>query len=179
MAGGTRFGSGKVKQHLFALNLAEILVAGAALHLLMRAFQGERGLLVIEQRGLPLSRVVALLAARVGAVARELARVHILMAALAVFRRGLERDMPHGGLAVGRLVAVDAGYGSVRADQRVIRLVMIESGEVLPFLDGMASFASSNPAIGLLPVHLHLELASMSIFVARGTSQFPKMKRSG
>lgn len=179
MASSTLFGSGKVKQHLLALNRAEILVTGAALHLLVRPFQRERGLFMIEQRRLPLGRVVALLTARVGTVARELARVNILMAALAVLRRGLERDVPHGGLEVGRLVAIDAGYGSMRADQRIIRLIMIEAGELLPFLDGVAGFASRNPTIALLGGHLRLELASMNILVAGGTSQVRKMVRGG
>ena len=116
MTGSTLFGSGKVKKHLLALNLAAILVARPAVHLLVRPFQRERGVFVIEQRRLPFGRVVALLAARVGAVARKLERVYILMAALAILRRGLEEDMPQRGLAVGRLVAVDAGDGFVRAD---------------------------------------------------------------
>src|SRR5215475_6804644 len=113
MAGGALLGSGKVKQHLLGINLAEILVAGAARHLLVCAFQRERGLFVIERRRLPLGRVVALLAARIGPVARELARVHILMAALAVLRRGVERDVTQAGLEIGRLVAIDASYGPV------------------------------------------------------------------
>ena len=179
MAGSTLSGSGEVKQHLLALNPVEILVAGAALDALMRAFQGERSLFVIERRWRPLYGAVALLAARVGAVARELARMHILMADLAVLQNRLERDMPHAGLSVGRLVAIDAGHGSVRADQRVIRLIVIEAGEVLPILDGMAGFASRNPPIVLVRGHLCFELPKMNIFVAGGTSQVPKMEGSG
>lgn len=129
-------------------------MAAAAVYVLVCAFQRERSLFVIEQRRRPPDRVVALLAAQVGAVARELACMHILMAALAVLWRRLEPDIPHGGLAVGRLVAIDAGYSSVRADQRIIRPTMIEAGEVLPILDGMARFASRNPSVALLRGHL-------------------------
>lgn len=90
MASGALFGSRKVEEHLLAADLAEIFVTSAALHQLMRAFQRERGLLMIEQGQFPLGTVVTLLTTRIGAVARELAGVHVFMTALAILRRSLE-----------------------------------------------------------------------------------------
>jgi len=97
-----------------------------ATHILVRTAERECGpLFVIKERRLPLHAVVALGAAchiRFG----ELLPVNVLMAILALRRRGLEIRIDQLGLQVRRLVAVDARRDPMRTQQRKLCLRMVE-----------------------------------------------------
>lgn len=87
---------------------------------LVGALQRERrSLVMIEQRRLPLRAVVARYA--IGyTVLGKLFSMDILVALLALGRRGLEINVGQLGFHVRRLVAIRAGSGPMRTDQREI-----------------------------------------------------------
>ena len=81
----------------------------------MSSCQGEAGtLLVVEERRLPLGRVVALGTRRDAVSVCELLPVNVVMALLAFVRCGLKIDIHHPGFHVGWLMTIDAGGTAVR-----------------------------------------------------------------
>jgi hypothetical protein len=82
----------------------------------MRPAQRKFGsLLVIKKRGLPSHAVMAFRAARCRTLS-ELPPVDVLVAILALGRRGLEVHVHQIGLETGGLVAIDARRGTMRAE---------------------------------------------------------------
>ena len=108
-------GRGLIKKHRLFRDQPGGFVAIPAAYVLVRAPQGERGpFLVIKQRRFPSRRVVTLGAAshvRFG----ELPAVDVLMAVFALRRCGTEIHIEQPGFEIRRLVAIDAGCYSMRA----------------------------------------------------------------
>lgn len=117
MAGGAFPGGGFVEKDGPAGYGPGQLVASFAADVLVRALQGKCSpLIVVEQRGLPASAVVALGAGRDSALGK-LSAVDVLMAFLTLRRRGLEVHIDQTRFLVGWLMAVHAGGGSMCAQQ--------------------------------------------------------------
>ena len=91
-----------------------------------------RPLVVIEQRRLPLGRVMAIRARRYLISLRELFPVDILVALLALGRRLFEVGVYELGLEVRRLVAINTGHCAVRALQRESSVVVVKAIEFPP-----------------------------------------------
>lgn len=73
-----------VNQHQPAFDFLQLLVTRSTTHVLVRTFQGECCLLVVNERRPPLRTLVALSAARDGVPLCELRAVHVLVAFLAL-----------------------------------------------------------------------------------------------
>lgn len=95
----------------------------------------------------------------------------ILMAVLALRRRGFEIDVNQLSSEVRRFVAVDAGCCPMRSQERELRLGVIESRYFLPRLGHMASFTSRGRSIGTNLQHPFLELTLVRVGMATGASQ--------
>jgi len=107
-----------IKQHRFAAHHLNILVAGLAAHILMRASQRERrSAFVVKQRWLPFETVVTVGAGSDFVGIRELRPVDIFVALLALGRSRLEIGLHQLGPKVRRLVAIDAGGPAMRPQQ--------------------------------------------------------------
>ena len=93
----------------------------------MRPAQRKFGsLLVIKKRGLPSHAVMAFRAARCLTLS-ELPPVDVLVAILAVGRRGLEVHVHQLGFKIGRLVAINASCSTMRTQQRKLCLGVVEA----------------------------------------------------
>lgn len=102
------------------------------------------------------------------------------MAQFALFGRGLEIHVHHRGFEIRRLVAIDAGGGAVRTQQRESRRRVIELSQFLPRLRGMAGLASAWPTRCLCLLHALIELPLVGISVATGATQIrPVIDRRG
>jgi len=100
------------------------------------------------------------------AVFGKLLSVYVFMTLLALLGSGLEVDVDQLGFEVRRLVAIDARSRAMRARQLEIGLRVIEGGQLLPRLRGVARFASRGRTVGPLLLHPVLELPFMRIGVA-------------
>jgi len=125
--GGDYFG------HFVALRAAYVLVSTAKR-------EGCR-LVMVKERGLPPHAGVTLRAAR-NVRCGELLSVDVLVTVFALTRSGLEVHVQQFGFKVGRLVAIDASRRAVRAEQDELCLRMVEAGEFLPRLRGVARLAA-------------------------------------
>lgn len=96
---------------------------------------------MIEQRGLPFHGVVTLDTARHTGPGK-LSSVHVLVTVLALRRSCLEVHVQQFRFKIRRLVAIDTWSGSMCAEQRKLRLRVVEPGEFFPGLGGVAGFAS-------------------------------------
>ncbi len=157
-----------IEQHLLAIHVAEELVAVPAAHIQVPALQGEGRLFMVEQRGFPLGRVVALYAGSNPIGLGELASVNVGMAVLALGRRLGEVGLDELGAEVRRLVAVDAGHRLMRAREDESRPVVIEAGDVLPVLGCVAGFAANGRTIAAQRLHALGELVVVRILMAGG-----------
>lgn len=101
-------------------------VAGRAGNVLMSAFEREGRLLVIEERRTPLVAVVA--RGTVAGLRPELVCMGVFVALVAALWSTRKVHMEHRQLHVRRLVAFDAGYAAMGADQREICLRVVELG---------------------------------------------------
>ncbi len=101
----------------------------------------------------------------------ELLAVRIFVALLAVYRRGLKVGVRHRSFKIWRLVAIDAGGGTMRTQQRESRLRVIELGQLLPRFCGMACLASAWTACSLCLLHALIELPIVRISMATGATQ--------
>jgi len=180
VAGGTILRSGLVEQHGFAFDLPHELVAIDAFHIRVYALKRKSSVsIVIEQRRLPLGAVVAFGTGRHVSFC-ELLAVRIFVALLAVFRRGLKVDVHHRSFKIWRLVAIDAGGGTMCTQQRESRLRVIELGQLLPRFCGMACLASAWTACSLCLLHALIELPIVRISMATGATQIrPVIDRGG
>ena len=116
-----------VSHHTPTVDLPPLGVAKPARHILVRAFQRESCAgVMIEPRGGPPDGVMACRALDYVFAAPELAGVNVLMATLTSLRRGLEWNLPSGGIASGGPVTISAAQNRVRAFQGITRGGMIE-----------------------------------------------------
>lgn len=120
---------------------------------------------MIEQRGLPLSTVMATVTARIPLLG-ELLPVNILVAVLALSRGCLEIHVRQLGFQIGWLVAIRARRCTMRPNQRERRLGVIEPRQFLPRLGGVARLAAGRLSILTGLPHALLELAFVRIGVA-------------
>jgi len=125
---------------------------------------------VVKKGGLPLDAVVAF-----GAGGRfpfgELFSVDVLVAVLAQGRGSLEIHVKEIGFEVWRFVAVDAGRRPVCPEQGELGLGMVETGEFLPGLGGVAGLATGGGSVSPGLGHALVELAFMGIVVATDAVQ--------
>ena len=129
---GAGKGSGLVEQYLLPIHFLHQAVTILAGDILMPALERELGLLVIEERRLPLVAVVAR-----GAISfsvGELVAVRVLVALAAGLWSLAEIHVEQGALHVRRLVAIGAIHGSMRPDEREFGSRVIESVHIVPIL---------------------------------------------
>lgn len=174
MTRGAIFRRGLVEKHRLFRNYPGCFMATPAAHVLMRATQRERRpLLVIKQRRFPPCAVVTLGAAshvRFG----ELPAVDVLMAVLALRRRGLEIYIEQPGFEIRRLMAIDAGCHSMRTQQGKPRFRVVESSNFFPRFGCVAGLASRRRTVGSHLLHAFPELPLMRVVVATSACQvFP------
>lgn len=91
--------------------------------------------------------------------------VNIIVAVFTLRRRGFEIRVDQFCFQVGRLVAVDARGRPMRPHQGEVGFGMIEGGEFLPRLGGVASLAPSRRSIGAHLLHAIFELTFVRILV--------------
>lgn len=116
MAGRAFFRGRLVEQHRFAAHRLNVLVAGFAVHILMRPLQRKGGTaLVVEQGWLPFKAVVAVGALGDLAGIGELRPVDVLMALFAFGWRRLEVGLHQLGPQIRRLVAIDTSRAAMRS----------------------------------------------------------------
>lgn len=146
---------------------------------LVGALQRERrSLVMIEQRRLPLRAVVARYA--IGyTVLGKLFSMDILVALLALGRRGLEINVGQLGFHVRRPVAIRAGSGPMRTDQREIGFRVIEARQLLPRFRGVAGFAARAFAVHSGAEHTLPELPFVWIGMTGRAIKFLPMIDSG
>lgn len=179
MTSGTLFRCGLIEQNRFALHHPGQFVTAGAAHVLVRATQCESStLVVIKQRRFPFHAVVTFGAARDISL-RELLAMHVLVAVLTLRRSSFEIDIQQIGFKVWRLVAVAARGSAVCAQEREFRLRVIESGEFLPTLGGVAGLAPSLGAVSPDLLHAFLELPLMGIAMTTGAVQIAPMIDNG
>ena len=167
--------AGLVKQHQFAVYGLFENVAGRAGHLLMAALERERGLLVIEERGLPFAAVVA--ASAVCGAYGELIGMRVFMAFSARFRGSGKLDMYHRKFHVWRLMAVDAGRRSMRSFERKLRIRVVEFFQISPAACGVTCLTSERLARCVKLRHPLGKLPLMHIFVATGATELLEVVR--
>jgi len=161
--------SGLVHEHTFAIDDSIARMTILASNVLMGAFQRKVCLrLVVEERRLPMFRIVTLLAGLRFPRFDELARVRILVAARARCRRRTERRLGELALGTGRLVALFAVNLRVRAKQWELGLGMVETRELEPGLHGVAGLASRRAAVRLFLRHAVAEFTVVRILMAPG-----------
>ena len=129
MARRAILGCGLVKQYRLAFYCPGLFMASCASHVAMHSLEREAcSSVMIEQRRLPLSAVMAV-GAKCGAIGLdELGAVNIGVATLASRGRHLEIHINELGLQVRGFVAIDARHRAMRSDQGKGSLGMIEAG---------------------------------------------------
>jgi len=165
-------GRGFVEQDPLAIKIAEQLVTIAATHVLVRARQSERrALVVVEQRWFPLGAVMTVGAGRDPVFLGELTAVDVGVALFALGGCLGEVHIDERGFQVGRLMAVAASNGPVRADQGELGLAVIEASEVFPGLGGVASLTAGRGAVRAESLHALGKLIVVRILVAGGAGK--------
>lgn len=115
VAEGAVLGSGLVEEHGFIRDDPREFVAVSATDILVSAPQRKfSSLLMIKEGRLPLHAVVTFSTMR-DVIFRELLAMNLFMAVFTLRGRRLEIDMDEVRLKVGRLVAVNASGGPMRA----------------------------------------------------------------
>lgn len=134
----------------------------------MPAFQREVRRVVIEQGWLPLIGVVA--RGTIVLLRAELVCVRILVAFAASLGRIGKSYVHQRALQVRRLVAICAGHRAVRAHQRELRRVVVETRKLVPVPGVVADFAAMHLIIAGSR-HSFFELPLMHVFVTGGAAQ--------
>ena len=129
-----------VKEHRGFIHHFLQRVTRRAGHIFMASFEGKLGLVVIEERRPPLAVIVAS-GAVVGTIAK-LVGVGVFVASDACLRGARKVDMHQSQLQIRRLVAVGAGYRTMRANEWKLSLSVVELGEIFPVFGGVACLAS-------------------------------------
>jgi hypothetical protein len=128
MASGAILRRRFVKKNCFGIYYAGQFVAGATGNIAVSPRQWKcRPFVVIEQRGLPASAIVALCARSHAVGLGELSAVDVLMTFCAILRGCPEIHMEKLGLKVRRLVTTHAGHSSVLAKQGKRRLAVVKA----------------------------------------------------
>lgn len=136
-----------VEQNRFACDqLGQLVTLGAAYVLMGSSQRERRPRLMVEERGPPLRRVMAVRAAG-DAVFTKLLAMDIFMAVFTLLRSGFEVDVHQLGFKIERLVAVDTRRGTVCSQQRELRLGVIEARKFLPRLCRVAGLTSADGSI--------------------------------
>jgi len=142
VARGTVLGRRLIKEDRLGGHHFRQFVALGAMYVLMRSPERKVSpLLMVERRRLPLAAVVAVCAGR-DICLRKLLAMDVLMAILALRRCNLEIHMEQIGFKVRRLVAIHAGGGSMRSQQREFRFRVVEARHLLPRLGGVTGLAA-------------------------------------
>ena len=145
-------------------------MTSAAPHVLVRALQGKRRLLVIDKRWPPLGSCVAVRAVR--DTGRDTARLHklrsvyVLVTVFTLRRCRVIVDIGELALQVRRLVAARALHCLVRARQLELRIVMVEVRQFRPGLRRVAAFTSRRLSRGTNQLHPGGKLSLVRIVVA-------------
>ena len=154
-----------VEEHRFAFKLALVLVAARAGHILVQPLQRELGaLVVIEERGFPFRRVMAVHARRHAGLLKLLA-MRVFVASFALERRRREVRLHQFRLHVWRLVAIDTGRCLVRPGQHKVRLAVVKALDILPVLGGVAGLATRWRSIRPRLLHALGELVVVRVLV--------------
>ena len=122
---------------------------------------------MIEERRFPFRTVVTFNTCR-DPVSRKLLSVDVFMAILAIARGSFEVHIHHAGFEIRRLMAIDAGRGTVRSEQGKIGAAMIEARQFSPRPGVMAGFATGGFARRSHPLHASCKLPFVGIGVATG-----------
>lgn len=163
------FGRGFIEDYRLRIDLADELMTVSATNVAVSPGESKRSALVmIERGGLPLCTIVAV-GARSDISPGELFPMRIGVTLLALPRGFGEVGIDQLGAKMGRFVAVDAGHGAMRSQQREIGFGVVETGEILPFSCGMAVFAVDSRAIRSQRFHALRKLVVVRIAVTGGT----------
>jgi hypothetical protein len=180
MASHTLFGRGLVKKHGSSFDHSHGVVAALATYLAMRARQRERGLfVVVKERWFP-SRGVMTAGTFGDPIFRKLQAMDIGMASLASRGRRREIDAKQPSCQARWFVAAGTLRRFMCPGQRKCGLRMIEPGEILPHLRGMATFAPGCSSARIRPTHERVKPPVVRVGVAACASQArPAILRSG
>jgi len=144
MAGNARARSEMVDHNKFSSKRLPLGVTPRARYAFMPAFQWKRrARVMIELRRFPDPGLVALGALAASSLATELATVDVIVAGAALGGRSGECRFAQRLRRIRGLVAVRAVHCTVSTEQRKARLRVVESGYVLPILDGVAEGAGN------------------------------------
>jgi len=152
-----------VKEHWGVIHHFLQRVTCRASHILMASFERKLGLVVIEERGPPLVVVMAP-GAVVGAIA-ELIGVGILVASGACLRGARKVDMHQRQLQIRGLVAVGAGYRTMRAEEWKICLSVVEFRKIFPVFGGVACLATERLPCRTGLLHAFRELTLVNVLM--------------
>lgn len=149
----------------FTVHDFDHVMAFVASDSLVTAFQRKLGFAVIKSRGLPALGIVAVGAPGLSG-SYKLACVDILVTIFTNLGRTFELYL-FGSRR--NLVAVTALYRAMRAQQRKLRLRMVEAADVGPGPRIVARFAAKRSAIRPALRHTIFELAMVNIFMTTCT----------
>jgi len=153
---------------------SRLRVALHAGHICVAAGQRQSSFcVVIEGRRRPSQRIVTIGAMRRSTGHGELPAVYILMARLTLLRRSGESRL----VRRARLVASGASDRAVRAQQRKLRLRMVEPADIRPRFRRVARFTAKERAIRPFLLHARGKFAVMHVAMARRAGPVFEMKR--
>ena len=134
------------------------------------AFEREiRAHLMVKQRRLPSRRMMATVAGGIGAAARELSGMNVLVAAFALLGSGFVNHVLHGDFQVRWLMAIDARDRTVSARKQERRSGMIELQLLRPCGSIVAGFTTPRRPGGALRLHSLGKLAAVRVRMAGRT----------
>ena len=170
----------RVEEDLLSVDGTEKLVATGAGNVAVLTFECEGcPFVVIEQRRLPLSCVMAIGAQRnfIRKELAELASMHVLVAVFTLFGCLFEIHVDELGFQIRRLMAINTGYGSMRTSKRERRGIVIEAVQFAPGLGGVASLAAHRLPVLAKLGHALLELSVMNVLVTGGAGEIVEVIR--
>ena len=136
---------GLVEDYFLTLDELNLLMALRAGHIFMCALQREDRLLVIEEGGSPLRRVVAFRTPRHLVRARELGCVRIQVAVFALLRRSAEIYIFQAEFKVRRPMAFGTTHRAMCSGQRELRRSVVECSNIRPCVGVVACFTALPP----------------------------------
>lgn len=165
-----------IEQNRVTVDLLLEGVASRTGDILVAAPEREYGLLVVEERGLPLLAGVA--RGAISAARAELIGVRVLMTLVAYRGSVCELNVQHILLHVRRFVAIGAGYGAMGAFQWKLGARVVELRQLRPLHGCVAGLAPHGLSLGIQFRHAHIKFASVYVCMAGGTSQLLEMVKS-
>jgi len=162
-----------VKEHLGLIDQFLQRMARRTGHIFMASFQGKLSLVVIEERRPPLVAVVAS-GAVVGAISK-LVGMGVFVASGACLRGARKVNMHQSQLQIRGLVAVGAGYRTMRAKEWKLSLSMVEFREIFPVFGGVAGLASERLSRRTGLRHAFRELTLVYVLVTRRAAKLPEV----